>query len=345
MQIFQYFRRMLARLFQSKSASRQTIKITMLGSSGVGKTSLLAAIYDQFDKIIGQTNLELIPDGDTRNQLDKRLKDLKSLAGNSIRVRGGIQQDIIPRNFSFDLGRTGVSPSIQLHFQDYPGEYIGADPKPEELKSVESFIRESAAVLLAIDTPAIIEMDGKWHEYINKPEIVYNLFKAAYRNLDSPRLVILAPVKCEKYLQKYRGDTELLTCVKDKYARLLDFFSADTLLPNVAVVVTPVQTVGSVIFSRIEIKDGEPYFYFRKPDPDEPYQPRDSEQPLRYLLRFLLRLYLEKRRVPILDPILSFLGRDAALKEAVREFSNNCKNNIDGFSVLQGESLLKINER
>jgi GTPase SAR1 family protein len=343
MQSFQYFKKMIAQLFQGKIAPMQTLKITMLGSSGVGKTSLLSAIYDQFDQIIGQTNLQLTPDDNSTTILEHRLTELKSLVGNSIRARGGIQGTVSPRSFFFDLGKTGVSPSVQLHFQDYPGGYIESGATPEQLKFVESFIRESAAVLIAIDTPALMELDGQWHETINKPQIVRNLFKEAYQNLDSPRLVILVPVKCEKYVQNDRDASELLRRIREKYARLLDFFSADALIPNVAVVVTPVQTVGSVIFSRIEVKDDVPYFYFRKPDPDDSYQPRDSEQPLRYLLRFLLRLHIEKRRVPIINPILSFFGRDVALKEAVREFANGCKN-TGGFSVLQGATLLRIND-
>ncbi|MBD0264906.1 MAG: hypothetical protein ICV78_19930 [Tolypothrix sp. Co-bin9] len=321
----------------------QSLKITMLGSRGVGKTSLLAAMYDQFDKIIGQTNLQLtIPDDVSRDILDKRLTELKNFVGQTIKVTDGVHKTTSPRSFFFDLGKTGVSPSLQLHFQDYPGGYIDeSKATPEEMKSVENFIRESAAVLIAIDTPALMENKGEFHEYFNKPETVRKLFLKAYKNLDSPRLVILAPVKCETYVQNDRDASELLRRIKEKYATLLEFFSADALLPNVAVVVTPVQTVGSVIFSRFENKNAETYCYFRKRDSLDQYQPRDSEQPLRYLLRFLLKLHIEKRCVPILGSILNFFGRDAVLKEAVREFVSNCKN-TGGFAILQGLNLLKI---
>lgn len=346
MQIFQWFKRMFARLFQRKSAPTQTLKITMLGSSGVGKTSLLAAMYDKFDKIIGKTNLQLtIPDTPNKEILERRLTELKSIVsfGNSIKVKTEVRNTTSPRSFFFDLGKTGVSPSLRLHFQDYPGEYIHSDPTSEHMKSVENFIRESAVVLIAIDTPALMEQEGQWHEYSNKPEEVRNLFKKAYQNLDSPRLVILAPVKCEKYVQNDKDASQLLAHIKEKYETLLDFLSADALLPNVAVVVTPVQTVGSVIFSRLKVEDNKPVFYFVKCDSNAPYQPRDSEQPLRYLLRFLLRLHMEKRRVPLIDSILNFFGKDVVLKEALGEFANGCKN-TGSFSVLQGANLLKINE-
>ena len=342
--IFQSFKRMFARLFRGKKAPEQTLKITMLGSRGVGKTSLLAAMYDQFDKIIGQKNLQLtIPDDANRAILDQRLTELKNVVGKSIKVTDGIRGTGSPRSFFLDLGKTGASPFLRLQFQDYPGGYMNeSEATPEQLKSVENFIRESAVVLVAINTPPLIENKGEWHEYFNQPERVRKLFKKAYQNLDSPRLVILAPVKCESYVQNDKDANELLKQIRERYATLLDFFSADELLSKVAVVVTPVQTVGSVIFSRVENNDGTPYFYFRKGDSSDQYQPKDSEQPLRYILRFLLRLHLEKRRVPILHSMLNFLGRDTVLKEAVSDFSNGCKT-TGGFSVLQGANLLRIN--
>lgn len=342
MQIIQCLKTMLTKLFQWKSVPAQTLKITMLGCIGVGKTSLLAAIYDQFDQVIGKTNLQIQPTDDaSRIIIEQRLEELKSLVGNTIRVRDGILKSTSPRSFFFDLCKTGLSASLRLQFQDYPGEYIDSQATVEQIKTVENFIRESAAVLIAIDTPIMMEMKSKWHEKFNQPTRIRNLFKAAYQNLDSPRLVILAPVKCESYVQNDKDASELLACIREKYATLLDYFSNNELLPKVAVVVTPVQTVGSVFFSRVEIQNNEPCFYFIKHDPESSYKPKDSEQPLRYLLRFLLRLHLEKRRVPILNSMLNRLGKDVAFKEAVLEFTGDCKT-TGGFAVLQGASLLRI---
>jgi hypothetical protein len=345
MQIFQRIKRMLTRLFTGKSDSIPTLKVTMLGSSGVGKTSLLAAIYDQFDQVIGGINLQIKPtDGESKIRIEKRLQELKNLVGDSIRVRGGVQGDtgdLNTRSFLFDLGKIAVSPSLRLQFQDYPGNFIGLDAHSDQIKAVENFIKESAAVLIAIDTPALMEQKGKWHEDLNQPTRIRGLFKQAYQNLDSPRLVILAPVKCESYTQNDRDASKLLECVKEKYSTLLEYFNSDALSTKVAVVVTPVQTVGSVFFSSIENHDGEPYFRFIKRDFNSLYQPRDSEQPLRYLLRFLLRLYIEKRRIPIISSILDLFGKDAAFKQAVLEFTGNCKS-TSGFAVIQGANLLRL---
>lgn len=50
-------------------------------------------------------------------------------------------------------------------------------------------------------------------------------------------------------------------------------------------VVTPVKTVGSVVFSRIEFNQGRQIFRFIKISHSAEYTPQNSEQPLRYLLR------------------------------------------------------------
>ena len=51
----------------------QELKITMLGSTGVGKTSLLTAMYEQFANNIGTTDLLLTPDEESSGILQERL--------------------------------------------------------------------------------------------------------------------------------------------------------------------------------------------------------------------------------------------------------------------------------
>lgn len=313
--------------------------MTMLGHSGVGKTSLLCAMYDQFDRIIGKTNLQLTPDDETKTILDQRLKELKESAQqNSIKVRGGINKTETARTYNFDLGKTGKVASIKLLFQDYSGGDIFT-----KKEAVINYIRDSVAILIAIDTPALMENNSQWHEELNQPQIIYDLFKSSFADLDSPKLVIFAPVKCEKYLRDTTGEQQLVTAIQEKYSNLLSFFRSDALVPYVATVMTPVETLGSVDFSRVEEdENGEPIFYFRKPDPNKFYSPNNSDQPLRYLLRFLLKLHLQKRKMSFLELIFVMLDQDKTFLNAMSEFSNGCKNN-GAFTIFQGANLLTIN--
>lgn len=321
----------------------QELKITMLGPSGVGKTSLLTAMCEQFNDNIGLTNLQLIPDIESSQKIQDCLAQLTSLVSKTnFQAEGGTRGTKNPSTFVFDIGETGVKPSLRLHFQDYPGGWIESKATPDEIKSVENSLRESAAVLIPIDAAALMEREGRWHEKINRPTTIANLFQRSYQQLNSPRLVILAPVKCETYMKRQESEDQLLSSVREKYTRLIDFFKASALLPNVAVVVTPVQTVGNVIYSRIEGEDeDEPIFYFRQIRRNLSYAPTDSEQPLRYLLRFLLKLHIEQKRFPGINFIRNLAGLDAPFRLAATEVAKGCKN-TGGFAVLQGQQWLNI---
>lgn len=327
------------------------LQVTMLGPSGVGKTTLLTAMYDKFEDNIGSTDLQLTPDDDTSSILQDYLVDLKSLT-NVYEAKGrvGIQgTEAVAgpeslRSFVFGLGKKGKAPSLQISFRDYPGQYHTAKASPEEKKFVKELLSQSAVVLIAIDTPALMEKNGKYHDEINRPDQIKDIFKDAYKDLDSPRLVIFAPVKCEKYLKNDKSTQELLQRLKEGYKRLTNYFETETLNPHIASVITPVQTVGNVVFSRLEIDDhNNLHFFFRKVSHDAQYDPQDSEQPLRYLLRFLLAIHLKQRQESWgrFSFLRDWLNLDNYLKNAVKEFAKGCKTS-NGFEVIKGESLLKI---
>lgn len=320
----------------------QEIKIAMLGANGVGKTSFLTAMYEQFENTIGQSNLQLTPDLKSAAILQERLGELKSLTDN-FEATGGIRSDEEPKSFIFDLGKKGTKPSLRLNFQDFPGNYLNSQATSDKREFVKNLLTESVAVLVAIDAPALMEANGKWHEKINRPQQIAHLFQSVYQDLKSPRLVILAPVRCEKYMRDVTSANALLKRVKDKYSNLLNLLSSETLLPWLVSVVTPIQTVGTVVFSHIEVIDSVPHFYFHKTSHDAEYSPQDSEQPLRYLLRFALKLQIEERNWnwgPY-SPIRVWLGWDNHLKEAVRQSVNGSKPPW-GFTVLQGEKWLNV---
>jgi len=319
------------RLFK-REKKLPVLNVTMLGPRGVGKTSLLAAMYDQFEKV--SQDLQLVPDEDIKSILEGRLKELKNLAGDSIIIRDGVIKTDDPRSFRFELGETGTKASLEINFQDYPGEYLNKSGKLEEVKG---FIRDSAAVLIPIDTPALMERKGKYHDQFNQPSKLNDLFKEVYKDLDSPRLVILAPVKCEKYMQ---NAPELFRRIREGYQKLLTQFASYKLLPKVAVAIVPVQTVGSVVFSYIEEHENkEPTFYYSKPQPDDSYDPQNTEVPLRYLLRFLVKSHLDKRAKNRLYRVLDSFNRNASLRNAVSRFAVARRGEVE---ILQGANLLNL---
>jgi GTPase SAR1 family protein len=325
----------------------QQVKITMIGPRRVGKTSLLTAMYQQLEDKNRLTNIQLTPDINTATYLGKRLAELKSLSDDFEEAfeEKGIQRTEAAagsdslRSFIFDLGKKGTKPSLQLHFQDYPGGYILHKDKDEQ-EFVKKLLTESVVVLIAIDAPSLMEAKGRWHQDRNSAMEITAWFKNVYQDIKSPRLVIFAPVKCESYMKNPKSANELLKRVKEEYANLLDLFSAEALRQKVAVVVTPVQTVGNVFFSYIEVINGKPHFFFSKNDHDAEYKPQDSEQPLKYLLCFLLKLHIQGQW-GMLNFIRDWLGFDNEFKEIVRDYAKDCKTN-SGFEIIQGKDWLNI---
>lgn len=327
----------------------EKLDITILGPSGVGKTTLLTAMYEQFESNIGLTDLQLTPDDESSAILQDRLVELKSMLDVfEAKDRRGIMGTEAPagpeslRSFVFSIGKKGRTPSLELHFRDYPGGYHAAKATPQEKEFVKSLLENSVAVLIAIDAPALMEQRGKYHERINRPQQIKDLIKQAYQDLNSPRLVIFAPVKCEKYLKNDQSTKDLINNVRQGYASLISYFNSENLSPWITNVITPVQTVGSVVFSRLEVDEHHiPHFYFRKVRHDAQYSPQDSEQPLRYLLRFMLKLHYENRNWGVFDFLRDWLSVDEYLKKAIEEFARGCKT-TDGFAVLKGEKWLSI---
>jgi GTPase SAR1 family protein len=321
------------------------LKITMLGPTGVGKTSLMAAMYDQFRRVTGNTELVLTTEDDSAKLLYARLNDLKTLPAGRFKAAGGVIGDREPSQFMFNLTRRGSQKSsIQFCFQDYPGGYH---------RDREAYIKEQltqcVAVLIAIDATALMEEGGRWHDYINRPQQILELFENTYNDLDSPRLIILAPIKCETYMKDRDSANKLRRTLRERYASLLNHFRANALLPKVAIVITPVQTVGSVFFSEIKVlerdiegkSEQEPQFFFSKLNVSDGYEPKGSEEPLRYLLSFLLKLHLDQKRWFFFDWIRSLFDKDVEFKDAICKFA--LASDRDGSSeIVQGELLLKI---
>lgn len=321
------------------------LKITLLGPSAVGKTSLMTSMYEQFKTISLQGNVQLTPEEESQAILDKRLKELKSLTETfKVQPGSGIQGSAEVRSFIFDLSQKEKKPFMRLHFYDYPGGFISDKARASERQFVENLLSDAAAVVIAIDTPALMMSRGKFNEYVNKPKQITEMFKEAYKNINEPRLVIFAPVKCEMEMRKGdRAAKQLLDNIKKEYSALLNFFQSPSLAGQIAVVVTPVQTLGSVICTMVEEPKNDylPVFGFRKVSRDAEYSPEDNDQPLRYLLRFLLKLHREQRTPGFLRPIVSWMGLDSHLKEAVTQFARGSKIK-GGFAVLQGEKWLEI---
>ena len=340
----------------------QTLNVMMVGPRGVGKSSLLAAMYDKLQPEFNNTGCRLTPVSTTGAQLAERLGQLKML-GDEFRPSGGLAGDAKVRDYEFEIGPVKGKPSLQLIFSDVPGRYYNTDADASESKEVDSRLTQAVASVIAIDAPALMEDRGKYHEAINRPGQIRDLYSRVLSCAEGSRFVILAPVRCEAYLAERSGKsraTELLERVREGYKDLLGVLQQDEFRDRIAVVITPVQTVGCLRFSRFEMVHGRPEAVFRKINHESAYNPIDCEQPLRYILRYLLDLHTAHiqqnkgifdwllpdfvkdflRSLPLPeffnDALAKLLTDDRHLQDAIIKISGGLKRNSGGFAIVQG---------
>jgi GTPase SAR1 family protein len=319
------------------------IDVTMLGASGVGKTTLLASMYDQFTTVVGMTDLAITAsDPATSAKMQEYLNDLHAVK-DQIKVKGGIAGTQEIREYRFGVGRRGRRPLFTLRFTDYPGNYL---TKPDlagarDIELLDRALTRADVVLIAIDTPALIEENGKYNSIINTRSVISD---SVYRMLqeDTQRLIILVPLKCERYLGEDNGAVNLTNRIKEEYSTLLNWLKRSEVSSKVACVIAPVQTIGSVVFSRVEEGAGEqPIFTFRTKVYGARYSPVDTEQPLRYALKFVVAKYRSTAQRGLVRVVLQrIMGTETALTTAVQEFSAGCKED-KGFEVIQRDTFLQ----
>ncbi|GAB3974197.1 hypothetical protein GCM10028806_29540 [Spirosoma terrae] len=353
--------------------------ITVIGSVRAGKTSLLSTIYSQFSEVIELDNdLEIRPARDLDDSLGNYVQDLQNAFGTTTQMplnnADVVQPTVISKTkdnhtlngrsssttdytyklnglnssdieYRFNLGQKNKKPKIQLVLRDYPGEQLADHPK-----DVIRRIRDCAVTMIAIDTPALMIEESKrqpWRFHKDRnlfengkpgPNNLCSIFEEAYKEINGKKLVVLAPVKCEKWMADPACADQLLERIKLGYKPLLDLLAS--MKDNVAVVVTPVETLGNIIYAYMD----QPNAYspqFMKETILAKYNPRYGDQPLRYILRFVIKRFLE-------NPGFWFhwFGNDKPFVSAMDNFARGCKadplrgNMASGFTVIQGSQLL-----
>ena len=240
-------RNMLNRARESTSqmvGQRATMKACMMGPRAVGKTTILTAIFHNTNESIAQTKLKFVPDADTmalmnicRNEINSIFEEGKSVVD---RPSAGISSTSSVNVFHYEFGLKGKQTAVDLEIKDFPGEFINGGLHSGE---VDQFIAESNAVLVAIDTPHLMEEGGAYNDAKNMSKIICDYFKNNV-DADDEKLILFVPLKCEKYYYQHRMDV-VNAKVKEAYADLINFLTDKE---QVAAAITPILTIGGIEF-------------------------------------------------------------------------------------------------
>ena len=321
-----------------KFFSRETleIRVAMLGPRRAGKTSMLSAMFERFENALMAERIAdlmaLSADTKTAAALAANYSELIRIINEGGNVAGAITGDSEAHSYGFDLKRSPSSKDVQirLSFQDYPGGWLMAglrNPAEPQYRTVVDYVRNAHVLLAAVDTPYLMEENGRWHERRNMPGHVAATVKAAWReNDDTPRMVILVPIKCEKYDSDKVARAALVEATRSGYSELIDYL--DT-LPRCAVLCAPAQTTGCVNFDHFApMQPGDelpaPVFSMPEKFEDRAYRPKDCSQTLRYCLVYALQRYDKEGGVGLGGRIRKILKLDRKFKEGAEVLAAGC---------------------
>ncbi len=266
------------------------VKISMVGPSRVGKTSLITSILDNTQELLRGLPVSLTPAG---RQTEKRIHDHRNEMRGSINAGefnpGGLGGTQEPFFFEFDLG-VGEH-SIRLGFLDFPGGWLNerTDQQEEAWQECRNWFRESQALIVPTDAAVLMEWTLKKHKSavpsilaISEVEhVAVEWAKARNSDGQAPALLILAPVKCEAYFDDNGGRSnranELISSVGQTYRPVIDAVKAEFNRGSsqLQILYAPVDTYGCVEFMKAHWRQAEvPGGFEFSAD----YRLRDNEQ-------------------------------------------------------------------
>ncbi len=319
------------------SKTHMELNMCMLGARSVGKTTIMTAIFDDARSSNGlsKSKIALIAREDTREELlDRKYALQEVFEDKKDIVDAGIAASSAVHTFNFEMGLLGRTPCINLNVTDYPGEFIQSNSE-----FVSEQIAQSSVVLIAIDSPYLMEQNAEYNEERNQVKFIYNYLRD---NVDalSNKLILLVPLKCEKYFYQNRMD-ELNKSVQECYADIIDLFVNSD---NIALVITPILTMGGVEFEKFELKDGKHIakYTFIKDNPK--FSPMFCIQPMYYMMSFIAQQYNEHRNDTgvigtILQRIYDVIDKNEELFEEFVTLSKFRMKDKHGYSTLTGENL------
>lgn len=311
----------------------------MFGPRAVGKTTVLTSIF-------AETQNTLVDSG-----LFFRYK-VGSDSANLVRYKSKLQQCITSKNaanlpasyeiseFEFELGHSG-NVKANVVVKDYPGEFLTS--RKDE---VTKFLDESNVVIIAIDTPYLMEYDGKYNNDKNNPQLIIDFIENNPNKFEN-KLVLFVPLKCERYFNDRRID-EVTKQVEQVYGDLIPFFQEH----NVASVIAPIKTLGGIEFDCMENNPGfgiPVIAKYRMYEKDPNYKPRFCVQPMYYLMIYganysrWAKDHADGFWAKLQAIIARMFENDEKFQTALRELRTVILHNTCGYKLLTNNSILRFN--
>lgn len=234
-------------------------QILMLGGRRAGKSSILASILYSLGENMADTLCSFtdqtdysgsdglgVPLHTKRIEIDNYLRTRKKMGANS-----NFLVDMTPSKgkstYNLIAQIKGAS-KVEFEFVDVPGEWM--EKTSPNYNTQKELVTKSDVFVIAIDTPYLMQKDNEnVNTVYNRVEEITSLL--ANINTDNKgidrKLIILCPVKCEKWTQNKQGE-EVTDRVCSAYKKLINTFVNNKF---VDIWVMPIETAGGIVHSKL----------------------------------------------------------------------------------------------
>ena len=226
--------------FLDKFIKTPTLRICMLGPRAVGKTTVLTSVFADTQNDLAGTGLFFrYKTGSASDRLINYKKQLQLCIEcgdpGKLPASGDISQ------FDFEVGYANrVKTNVLV--KDYPGEYLFDESKKHY---VTEFLSESNVVLIAIDTPYLMDNSETMCDAVNCISDIHNsLTNINDQNGTKAKMVVFVPIKCEKWVMEGRIK-EVVDKLKSAYRVPIQALSAYN---KMSICILPIETAGNILF-------------------------------------------------------------------------------------------------
>lgn len=244
-----------------------TFKVALLGPSGVGKTTLLASVFDDSQNRLRGTSLNVFLDTHTRARIADHKKELDEAVGTQVFDSGPLGGTQGTDRLGFSL-RSLNNKELEVPFDvlDYPGGWL--DPAAREAgavteegwEQIETHVEQSILALIPIDAALLMEARTPAERAASLRLLgivdVHEMVRlwARSRNTtdhrDEPAVLMLVPIKCEKYLDPRRLDgwdaDALRARVRTVYDEIIETVRKEARDRTIRILYNPVETYGCI---------------------------------------------------------------------------------------------------
>jgi hypothetical protein len=242
-------------------------EIGMVGPSGVGKTSLISAIFLAGQDMLAGSGVTVVPDDDaTAGLMADHAHALAGLVQAEQFVGEALRATTDVTDFHLRLDPGVPDGGVGIHVEDYPGGWL--DPKARERSEkirqgwepLRDFMQRSSVLLVPVDatvlmqalTPRRLKAVPHLLRIHDTMQVLRAWAQGRAAAPESPALLIFVPVKGESYLRPRddhgsRGDDrsrELFERFRGTYADCIQAVRAEA--RHITMLYLPVDTLGCV---------------------------------------------------------------------------------------------------